>query len=167
MKAALAVLAASFLFFVGVLTGAGRREAVPPPPAIPLGVLTPAGSAGSPGLSGTPGTPATNSPARPALRSGASTGPGPTTPATAAPAATPPATASPAPPGAGGPPGAGAPGATTTTAPAASTTTTRPGHVEHVDNQVDCSSAGRRGKAQRQPCPSSTTSPGGPGGGPH
>ena len=38
MKAAAAVLGASLLFFLGVLTGVGRREAVPPPTAIPLGV---------------------------------------------------------------------------------------------------------------------------------
>ena len=37
MKVAAAVLGASLLFFVGVLTGAGRREPVPPPAGIPLG----------------------------------------------------------------------------------------------------------------------------------
>src|SRR5207248_131114 len=42
VKAAAAVLAGSLLFFVGVLTGAGRREPVPPPRAIPLGVSNPA-----------------------------------------------------------------------------------------------------------------------------
>jgi len=48
VKAAAAVLGASLLFFLGVLTGAGRRESVAPPTAIPLGVVSPAGRGGAP-----------------------------------------------------------------------------------------------------------------------
>ena len=45
MKVAAAVLGASLLFFLAVLTGAGRREALPPPAAIRLGVGAPASPA--------------------------------------------------------------------------------------------------------------------------
>jgi len=51
MKAAAAVLAASLLFFVGVLAGAGRRAAVPAPGAITLGVVQPSSPSGAPGSS--------------------------------------------------------------------------------------------------------------------
>lgn len=144
MKTAAAVLGASLLFFLGVLTGVGRREAVPPPTAIPLG------AANTPAASDTAGQPA---PADPSTE-------------TTTTAATP---STPAPPSSTGGPG-GSTGATVTTAAspaptAPSTTTTRPGEVEQVDNQVNCRSEGK-GKGKREPCPSTTTATGeAPGGG--
>ena len=133
MKAAAAVLGASLLFFLGVVTGAGRRESVPPPAAIPLRVANPAvPAAESPSPSEPSGGPGATSPtpgARPSGSSSPSAGTAPPTPATASP-----------------------------TAP--------PGRVEQVDNQVDCVPAGKKGKGQREPCPSTTTLTGdGPGGG--
>jgi hypothetical protein len=153
VKAAAAVLGASLLFFLGVLTGVGRREAVPPPAAIPLGALnTPA--SGTPASTGD--APADG--AKPTTTSTGATAPPATTP-TGTPAAT-----------------TGGPGATATTGPVATTaptasppaaTTGTSGGVEQVDGQVDCRSGGRQGKGKREPCPSTTTStaeaPGGRG----
>ena len=141
MKVAAAVLGASLLFFLGVLTGIGRRESVPPPSAIPLGVIgTPAAS----------GTFTSTSP------SGGPEGTTTTTTAEAPPATTAPTGVTP----------------TTSTTPAKgpatvpSTTGTGPAPVQQVDNQVDCRSSGNRGKGQRQPCPSTTSSTAeAPGGG--
>lgn len=170
MKAAAAVLAASLVFFLGVLTGVGRREAVPPPDAITLGAVNgpAAPDSGDPTDEPSPGTPNETA----------------TTTTSTAPAA---------PPSTGGPPRAtattgptgttGPPGATVTTGPATTgpattpptgtpaatrppnTTTTRPGDVEEVDGQVNCRS---QGKGKREPCPSTTTATGEtPGGGPN
>ena len=141
MKAAAAVLCASLIFFVGVLTGVGRQEAVPPPAAIPLG------AANTPPGSDTSGQPS-DAPK------------GTTTTATIPPA---PGTPS----GTGGPTGStGVTVTTTTTASTtpSSTTTTRPGDVEQVDSQVNCRSRGE-GKGKREPCPSTTTATEAPGGG--
>ena len=144
MKAAAAVLGASLIFFIGVLTGVGRQEAVPAPAAIPLG------AANAPAGSDTSGQP--------------SDAPKVTTTTAAIPSA--PGTPS----GTGGP--TGSPGVTVTTATTAttasttpsSTTTTRPGDVEQVDSQVNCRSRGE-GKGKREPCPSTTTATEAPGGG--
>jgi len=153
VKAAAAVLGASLLFFVGVLTGAGRREAVPPPAAIPLGATNQPGSA-SGTLPSSPGAPdgGTKRTATTTARAGA---PAPT-----------PATTSAGPAGATPSTVTSTPGATTVPTAASSTTTTGSGQVQQVDNQVDCSSTGNRGKGKREPCPSSTTSStrGAPGG---
>ena len=133
MKAAAAVLAGSLLFFVGVLTGAGRREPVPPPRAIPLGVSNPA-----------PGTaPAT--PNRTAKRPSTTTSKPPTatSPPPSAPQGTPSSTVGTA--------------TTSTPEPATSSTTAVTGQIEPVDNQVDCAPAGKHARGQRSPCPSTTT----------
>ena len=166
MKAAAAVLGASLLFFVGVLTGVGRRESIPPPAAIPLGVVQST----------------TSDPAAPASSSSGGRSAG-KSPATRPAPGVPPASVTPTSPSRpSGSPGSSAPagatsgttGPTVTTvpsdvtpAPESSTTTatTGQGQVQPVDNQVDCTSTGRRGKARQQPCPSTTTSAGGPGGG--
>jgi hypothetical protein len=153
VKAAAAVLGASLLFFVGVLTGLGRREAVAPT-AIPLGVATSGSSAaGGDGSSGTRSPSPPRSPrstARPQATS-------PATPTTASTVTT--STTVPTNPGE-------QPGETTTTTqPAAtattigdttSTTTARSGEVEQLDGEVDCTSSGRRNKG-REPCASTTT----------
>jgi len=154
VKTAAAVLGASLLFFLGVLTGIGGRESVPPPPAIRLGVVD---------------TPAASGPFTSTSPSGGpeDASPRPTTTAAKAP----PATATPT-----GPVGPTAPTGVTPTTSTASTTgptttpsstgTTGPGQVQQVDNQVDCRSSGKRGKGQRQPCPSTTSSTAeAPGGG--
>jgi hypothetical protein len=146
VKAAAAVLGASMLFFLGVLTGIGRRESVPAPSAIPLGVIdTPAAS----------GTSTSTSP------SGAPEGGSKRTTTTTT-AEAPPATA--APTGV-----TSTTSAVSTTSPTTAPTTTGtsgPGQVQQVDNQVDCRSSGKRGKGQRQPCPSTTSSTAeAPGGG--
>ena len=140
MKAAAAVLGASLLFFLGVLTGAGRREAIPPPAAIPLGV----GTSASPAEGPTPpqSTQSTSRATAPAAGSNPSTATTATTTRTDA-------TAPPAP----------ANDATSTS------TTGGPGQVEKVDNEVDCRPAGKPGKGKREPCPSTTTSAETPGGG--
>jgi hypothetical protein len=121
VKAAAAVLGASLLFFLGVLTGTGRRESIPPPVAIPLGVVDESASDGP--------APTPTGPSRP---------PAPV-------------------------------GTTSTTAPAATTSTTaRPGEVEEVDAEVDCSRGNGQGKGGREPCPTTTTTgqdEGRPGGG--
>jgi hypothetical protein len=142
VKAAAAVLAASLLFFVAVLTGAGRREALAPPAAIPLGVANePAASGDSPATSATRvpdgGTGRTTTTTAGKGPSAATTPAGP-----AGPTATSSMTGSPTPP----------PPALRTTS------TTGSGQVQQVDNQVDCRSAGKRGKGQREPCPSSPSS---------
>jgi hypothetical protein len=146
VKVAAAVLGASLLFFVGVLSGAGRREAVAPPTAIPLG--------------------ATNAPT---AESGAPDGaPLPTTTTTARTGATAPATGTTANHTTGPTPSTATTGATATTGtPAASSTTTSTEQVQQVDNQVDCTSSPKQGKGKREPCPSSTTAStsGAPGGG--
>lgn len=138
------MLGASLLFFLGVVTGVGRRETVPPPAAIPLGVLDrPAGQGPS-----HPASPA-STPEEEGDRT-AATGPAPTDRTnTTGPAAT---------------PGGTGPTATTATPPStnpastapSSTTTTRSGEVEQVDSQVNCRSQGK-GKGKREPCPSTTT----------
>jgi hypothetical protein len=151
VKAAAAVLGASLLFFLGVLTGVGRREAVPPPAAIPLGVLNAPPSGTSPSTG--------DAPADGAKRTTT------TTAATAPPATTPTSTG-----GQMGTPGATATTGPATTAPTASpttATTAKSGGVEQVDGQVDCRSGRKQGKGKPEPCPSTTTtSTGGePGGG--
>jgi hypothetical protein len=136
VKAAAAVLGASLLFFLGVLTGTGRRESVPPPMAIPLGVVDPSASDGTgsepPSSDGQESTSTTRTP---------STG-GPATAPT-------------------GPSGSGTPSTTAQTAPppAPSTTATTapPGGVEKVDSEVDCSLGNGKGKGGREPCPTTTT----------
>jgi hypothetical protein len=152
VKAAAAVLGASLLFFLGVLTGVGRRETVPPPTAIPLGAVS------------TPTEPGTSRPTSPADAPKRSTTttvaiePAPTSPpSTAGPTDTTEATATTA-----------TSSTTPSTAPPSTTTTTttRSGEVEQVDNQVDCRSERKEGKGRREPCPSTTTSTGeAPGGG--
>ena len=135
MKGAAAVLAASLLFFLGVLTGTGGRESVPPPGAIRLGVVdrsAPDGAGSEPpstdggGPAGTTPTPSTADPA-----------PTPTRPSTPATSPTTAATARPAP---------------STTA-----TTARTGPVEEVDSEVNCSKGNGKGKGDREPCPTTTT----------
>ena len=148
MKAAAAVLGASLLLFLGLVTGAGRREAVPPPTAIPLGVTRPA--AGGPSGATSPSSP--EPPTGPA-RTTPSPTPKPSTTTTVPMAATV-TTATTAPTAATG-----------TTAPAATATTAGPGQVEPVDNQVDCTSTGKRGQGHRAGCPSTTTSTGANAGG--
>jgi hypothetical protein len=163
VRAAAAVLAASLIFFLGVLTGVGRREAVPPPAAITLGAVD--GPAASdvperPPPDAPQGTVTTATSVAPAPvtppSTGEPTGPGGTTGATATTVTT--ATTGPA-----------TTGTATTGAPAAtrpaSTTTTRPEDVEEVDGQVNCRSQGK-GTGKREPCPSTTTATGeAPGGG--
>lgn len=154
MKAAAAVLGASLLFFLGVLTGAGRQESVPPPLAIPLGV---ADSTTSADRSTSP------SPSSPSAPGGAAATPT-TTRSSTPPASSPPA----APTGAPQPPTGTPAAAPVTTTPAdgtATSTTVRPGQVEEVDNQVDCTPADKKGKGRREPCPSTTTATTEPGGG--
>lgn len=141
MKAAAAVLGASLIFFLGVLTGVGRQEAVPPPAAIPLGAANaPAGSDTSGQPSDAPkGTTTTAAiPSAPGTPSGTGGTTGSTTVTTST-------------------------TATSSTTPS-STTTTRPGDVEQVDSQVNCRSRGE-GKGKREPCPSTTTATEAPGGG--
>ena len=151
MKAAAAVLGASLLFFIGVLTGAGRREAVPPPTAIPLGA-TGGPAVVSPGApdSGTKRTTTTT-----ARSGGTAPATGTTPTSTSGPTPTTVATT-------------GATATTATTAASSTTTSTESGQVQQVDNQVDCTSA-RKGKGKREPCPSTTSStrraPGGGGNG--
>ena len=133
MKVAAAVLAASLLFFLGVLTGAGRREPVRPPTAIPLGISNPApGAVGAtPDRTAKPSTTTSKPPV-----------------VTSPPASAPPGTSSTtvvtAPTG--------------TTGPATSSTTAGTGQIQPVDNQVDCAPAGKHARGQRSPCPSTTTS---------
>lgn len=151
MKAAAAVLGASLLFFLGVLTGTGRRESVPPPAAIPLGVVDQSASDGTGSQS--PAPDAREPTATTPTTSTAGPAPAPTGPAR------PPAPADPStpagPPGAPGPPGSA--GTTATTAPAATTSTTaRPGKVEEVDGEVDCSRGNGKGKGGRESCPPAT-----------
>ena len=161
MKAAAAVLGASLLFFLGVLTGAGRQEAVPPPVAIPLGVVdstTGDGSSSSP-----PSSPsAPGGAARTTVTTRRPTPPAPTTPAA------PPTPSPPEPSGSPGPP-AETPAATApaTTPPDGATpsTTVRPGRVEEVDNQVDCTPADKKGKGRKDSCPSTTATTDPAGGG--
>jgi hypothetical protein len=144
VKAAAAVLGASVLFFLGVLTGAGRQEALPPPVAIPLGVADSATSADQ------PTSPSPSSPSAPGgaatTQSTSSTSPAPSPP--------------PAPTGSPTPPAPPAGGTTTSI-------TAGPGQVEKVDNQVDCTPADKKGKGRRDPCPptTATTEPGGGRGG--
>ena len=144
MKVAAAVLGASLLFFLGVLTGAGRREALPPPASIRLGV-------GSPGSPADPST----SPETPANTPGATTAKPPATGSTSpAPTATTTRSAVTVPP------------APTPSTGSASSTTAPPGQAEQVDSQVDCRPAGKPGKGKREPCPSTTASTAeAPGGG--
>jgi hypothetical protein len=161
VKAAAAVLGASLLFFFGVLTGLGRREAVAPPTAIPLGVEAP-GSAAA-GGNGSSGTRSPSPPRSPRSTAGTqATRPAtPTTASTVTTSTTVPTS-----------PGEPEPGETTTTTqPTATTITTageptstttpppaRSGEVEQVDGEVDCTSAGGRNRGKRQPCASTTTS---------
>ena len=145
MKVAAAVLGASLLFFLGVLTGAGRREALPPPAAIRLGVGAPASPSDPSSSPQTPAsTPGATTPNPPAAGSDTSkvTATTTRTDVTVRPA----------------------PGGVTTTTPGSggegtSTSTTDPGQVEQVGNQVDCRPAGKPGKGKKEPCPSTTTSP--------
>ena len=142
MKVAAAVLGASLLFFLGVLTGAGRREALPPPAAIRLGVGAPASPADPSTPPQTPGSSSSTATTATTNRTDVTVPPAPgvTTTSTR---------------GTGG----GAPGTSTST-----TATSAP--VEQVDNQVDCRPAGKPGKGKREPCPSTTAStPEPPGGG--
>ena len=141
MKVAAAVLGASLLFFLGVLTGAGRREALPPPAAIRLGVGAPASPADP---SSSPETPASTSPQPPVAGS---------TPSTATTTRSD-VSVSPAPGGTTTSPGGSG---NDVTGPSTSATTD-PGQVEQVDNQVDCRPAGKPGKGKREPCPSTTAS---------
>ena len=141
MKAAAAVLGASLIFFLGVLTGVGRQEAVPPPAAIPLGAANaPVGSH----TSGQPPDAPKGTTTKAAIPSapGTPSGTGGTTGSTTVTTST---------------------TATSSTTPS-STTTTRPGDVEQVDSQVNCRSRGE-GKGKREPCPSTTTATEAPGGG--
>ena len=148
MKAAAAVLAGSLLFFLGVVTGVGRRESVPPPGPIPLGAVA------NPAPPSDPLPPGTGAP-------GDATG----APVTTGPAApTPPASTSPTsptrPPGSPNSPGPVSetpvsPPTSATTVTTGSSITTRP--VEQVGNQVDCT---KRGRGKREPCPSTTTATG-------
>ncbi len=146
MKVAAGVLAASLLFFLGVMTGAGRQEAAAPPMAIPLGVASQAEEGGDGKATPTspttrkPGTVKTTTSTRVATPSPAD----PSSPAIA-PTPTPPAPI----PDPAQPPA--------TTAPPTTATTARSGEVEQVDSQVDCAPAGRRGRGRREPCPSTTT----------
>jgi hypothetical protein len=162
VKAAAAVLVASLVFFAGVLTGAGRREAVPPPAAISLGGPEVPAGRGAPRPTSPDDAPggAAKGTATSTATSTAATGPAGTTGSTAPPGA--PATATTTAP-------TGAP-TSPTTAPATSSstaTTGAPGQVEQVDNQVDCRAERRQGKGKREPCPATTTSTGeAPGGGP-
>ena len=150
MKVAAAVLGVSLLFFVGVLTGAGRRESVPPPAAIPLGAVNQPAGSGASGPSSPAGAP--NGGAKGTTTTTGRTG------TTAPPVAgTTPTTTTGAPTTAGT-----SATATTTSSPP---TTTESGQVQQVDNQVDCTPAGKRGKGKREPCPSTTSSTGAPGGG--
>lgn len=147
MKVAAGVLAASLLFFLGVMTGAGRRESAPPPVAIPLGAVSPAGQGA--GKAPTPTSPPTRQPGGGAAKTTTSTSaatPPPTDPSSTATTATTAATA-PAPD----------PAAPDSTAPPTTSTTARSGDVEQVDSQVDCARAGRRGRDRREPCSSTTT----------
>jgi hypothetical protein len=159
VKVAAAVLGASLLFFFGVLTGAGRREAIPPPAAITLGAGSPASSADG---ATSPKSPPSTSRATQSTRPGAGSNPSPATTATTTRTdATAPGgpTAPVAPPATTAPTGAGGDGTAT------STTTAGPGQTEQVDNKVDCRSARKPGKGKREPCPSTTTSTGeAPGG---
>lgn len=136
MKGAAAVLAASLLFFLGVLTGTGRRESIPPPEAIRLGVVDQSASDGvdsqPPASDGGGPTATTQTP------STADTAPTPTRPSTPATAPTPAPTAPPA-------------------APSTTATTARPGPVEEVDSEVNCSKGNGKGKRDREPCPTTTT----------
>jgi len=153
VKAAAAVLGASLLFFLGVLTGVGRREAVPPPAAIPLGSVNQPGGSGASQPPSPAGAPEGG--AKPTTTTAAGSG------GTAPPAAgtTPTSTA-------GATPTTATPPTTATTSSSGGTTTTGSGQVQQVDNQVDCTSAGKRGKGKREPCPSTTSSTGEtPGGG--
>ena len=146
MKAAAAVLGASLLFFLGVLTGTGR-ESVPPPMAIPLGVVDQSASDGTVSEPPSPdGQDSTSTTRTPSTAGPAPTPTGPSTPAA------PSTTAQTAPPP--------APSTTVTTAP--------PGGVEKVDSEVDCSRGNGKGKGGREPCPTTTTTgrdEGRPGGG--
>lgn len=160
MKAAAAVLGASLLFFLGVLTGAGGKESQPPPTAIPLGVATPA----SPASAQDGDTPATRPPAAPRT-------PGPTAGSPSSGGATPTTvstvtTATTLPPGSTTEPTtpAGEPTPATTAPPSTTSTTAAPsagaGGVEQVDGEVDCAPAGKKGKGKREPCPPTTTTDG-------
>jgi hypothetical protein len=140
VKAAAAVLAASLLFFLGVLTGTGRRESVPPPGAIRLGVVD------QPTSDGAGSQP-------PAADSGEPTATMPTPPTTGqTPASTP------IPTGASTPPTSPTSAPTPPpTAPPTTATTARPGPVEEVDSEVDCSRGSGKAKGGREPCPTTTT----------
>jgi hypothetical protein len=151
VKAAAAVLGASLLFFLGVLTGAGRRESVPPPAAITLGVEAPTPADGTPPGRPRPSTSPTTTP-------GNGSSPSTTTSSTSRTEATTPS-------GPTGPTVPADPSSTTSTTEARSdvtatttATTADPGRVEEVDGQVDCRSNRKQGKGKRQPCPSTTTS---------
>jgi hypothetical protein len=146
VKVAAAVLGASLLFFLGVLTGAGRSQSVPAPGVITLGVVQPANPAGpvpAPRTAKTSPTATATSKSSPSTattsRSAAST-----TTATAGSAVT---TAPTGPTSDTAPP----------TEPTATSTTAPPGQVEPVDNQVDCAQTGKGGNGHRTPCPSTTT----------
>lgn len=162
MKAAAAVLVGSLLFFVGVLTGAGRREAVPAPAAISLGAtgpVHPAGSspAGVPAPKPTASTPSPSAGRGPTATTapGREAGPG-STPVTSAPVTSPPAAPG-NPATATTAPVASTPGATAPPAATSTSSTTGPGNVQQVDNQVDCTRPGK-GRGRRAPCPSTTSS---------
>jgi hypothetical protein len=153
VKIAAAVLGAALLFFLGVLTGTGRHESVPPPVAIPLGVVDQSASDAAPESpssgddrgGGGRTTPTTAPPATSSTTTGSST-PSGSRESTATTAPPPPPTAStmPAP-------------STSTTAPATTSTTAPPGQVEEVDSEVDCSRGRGKGKGGRQPCETATT----------
>jgi hypothetical protein len=159
VKAAAAMLGASLLFFLGVLTGAGRRESVPPPAAITLGVEAPTSADGTPAGRPRPSTP-------PPTTRGDGSSPSTTTSSTSRTEGTTPS-------GPTGPTGPGEPSSTTSTTGAPSdvtatttATTADPGRVEQVDGQVDCRSGRKQGKGKREPCPATTTSTAeAPGGG--
>jgi hypothetical protein len=149
VRVAAAVLGAALLFFLGVLTGTGRRESAPPPMAIPLGIVdAPDGAAAD----GAATSPITADPSEPAPARGGST------PTTAAPGSPSPTTAPTATPNTAATPAPTTPPAPTpaTTAPATTSTTARPGQVEEVDSEVECS-RGRKGKGGREPCATTTT----------
>ncbi|MDQ1567020.1 MAG: hypothetical protein QOF96_1900 [Actinomycetota bacterium] len=162
MKVAAAVLGVSLLFFLGVLTGAGRRGSVAPPGTITLGVVQP-GSPSAPAGGGP------SSPASPAGKAGRATTT--TKPASASTPTTASNPSSAAGSGGSGPAGSSdtgsagtsptGPSGETTTAtgpaePSSTSTTAPPGQVQPVDNQVDCAQTGKRGKGHRTPCPSTT-----------